>query len=80
MKDRRPDLVLSGVNRGANLGEDVTYSGTVAGGMEATLLGIPSIALQPGIATATAATGRRPRAFGAEVVRALVKSRWPHNG
>ena len=45
LKDRRPDLVLSGINRGANLGEDVTYSGTVAAAMEATLLGIPAIAL-----------------------------------
>ena len=45
MKGRRPDLVLSGINRGANLGEDVTYSGTVAAAMEATLLGIPAVAL-----------------------------------
>ena len=41
----RPTLVLSGVNRGANMAEDVTYSGTVAAAMEGTLLGIPSIAL-----------------------------------
>ena len=45
MKDARPDLVLSGVNRGANLGEDVTYSGTVSAAMESALAGIPSIAL-----------------------------------
>lgn len=44
VKRRKPDLVLSGVNRGGNLGEDVTYSGTIAAAMEATLLGIPSIA------------------------------------
>ena len=42
--ERKPDLILSGVNRGANLGDDVTYSGTVAAAMEGTLLGIPSIA------------------------------------
>ena len=41
----RPDLVLSGVNRGQNMADDITYSGTVAGAMEGTLLGIPSIAL-----------------------------------
>ncbi|MFQ5533778.1 MAG: 5'/3'-nucleotidase SurE [Sphingomonadales bacterium] len=41
----RPTLVLSGVNRGGNLGEDVTYSGTVAAAMEGTMLNIPSIAL-----------------------------------
>ncbi len=40
-----PDLVLSGVNRGRNAAEDVTYSGTVAGAMEGTVLGIPSFAL-----------------------------------
>ena len=44
MNKCRPDLVVSGVNRGGNLGEDVTYSGTVAAAMEGTLLGIPSVA------------------------------------
>jgi len=42
---QKPDLVISGVNRGQNIADDVTYSGTVAGAMEGTLLGIPSIAL-----------------------------------
>ncbi|MCC6143234.1 MAG: 5'/3'-nucleotidase SurE [Candidatus Hydrogenedentes bacterium] len=42
---RRPDLVVSGVNTGANLGDDVTYSGTVAGAFEGMLLGIHSIAV-----------------------------------
>ena len=42
---RPPDLVLSGVNRGQNVAEDVTYSGTIAGAMEGALLGVPSIAL-----------------------------------
>ena len=41
----RPALVVSGVNPGANLGDDVTYSGTVAGAFEGMLLGIPSIAV-----------------------------------
>lgn len=45
MKDAPPDLILSGVNRGANLGEDVTYSGTVAAAMEGALAGVRSIAL-----------------------------------
>ncbi len=44
MQDHRPDIVMSGVNRGANLGEDVHYSGTVAAAMEGALMGIPSIA------------------------------------
>ena len=45
LAERRPDLVLSGVNRGQNVAEDVTYSGTIAAAMEGTLLGVPSIAL-----------------------------------
>ena len=43
--DAKPDLILSGVNRGANLGDDVTYSGTVSAAMEGALAGIPAIAL-----------------------------------
>ena len=42
---RLPDLVVSGINKGYNLGDDVTYSGTVAGALEGTLLGVPSIAV-----------------------------------
>jgi 5'-nucleotidase len=45
MKDLPPDLILSGINRGANLAEDVTYSGTVSAAMEGALAGVPSIAL-----------------------------------
>jgi 5'-nucleotidase len=45
MLGKKPDLVLSGINHGSNLAEDITYSGTVAAAMEATLLGIPAIAL-----------------------------------
>ena len=43
--DPTPDFVLSGVNHGANMGEDVLYSGTVAAAMEATILGIPAVAI-----------------------------------
>lgn len=45
MKDHRPDIILSGINRGANLAEDVTYSGTVSAAMEGSLAGVRSIAL-----------------------------------
>lgn len=41
----KPDLVISGINIGANMGEDVTYSGTAAGAMEAVLQGVPAIAI-----------------------------------
>lgn len=74
----RPDLVLSGVNRGANLAEDVTMSGTVAGAIEAMALGVPGIALsQMG--------GYQPRdnffeaaeAFAPGIVKRLVEIGWP---
>lgn len=45
MVDNKPDLVLSGINQGQNVAEDVTYSGTIAAAMEGTLLGVRSIAL-----------------------------------
>ena len=45
LSDSAPDLVLSGVNRGQNVAEDITYSGTIAGAIEGTILGIPSMAL-----------------------------------
>jgi 5'-nucleotidase len=43
-----PDLVVSGINRGPNVGDDVTYSGTVAAAMEATILGVPAMAVSLG--------------------------------
>ena len=43
--DREPDLVISGINNGANLGHDITYSGTVAAAMEAVIFGVPAIAV-----------------------------------
>ena len=45
LKDQPPELILSGVNWGSNLADDVTYSGTIAGAMEGCALGIPSIAM-----------------------------------
>ena len=42
--DIRPDICVSGINHGANMGDDATYSGTVAGAMEATILGVPGLA------------------------------------
>lgn len=50
MKGAPPALILSGVNRGANLAEDATYSGTVSAAMEGALAGVPSIALSQGYA------------------------------
>jgi len=44
-QDAQPDLVISGINIGANMGEDITYSGTASGAMEAVLQGVPAIAI-----------------------------------
>lgn len=74
MKDKKPDLVLSGVNRGQNVAEDVGYSGTVAGAMEGTVLGIPSIALSQayGFETKSAPPYTVAEHFGPGVVRDLL--------
>lgn len=45
LREKQPDLVLSGVNRGQNVAEDITYSGTIAAAMEGTILGVKSIAM-----------------------------------
>lgn len=75
MQDQRPDLVLSGVNRGANLGEDVTYSGTVSAAMEGAISGVRSIALsqvysREGLGDAI--PFEAAEAWGERVVRALL--------
>jgi 5'-nucleotidase len=79
LRDLKPDLVLSGVNRGANLAEDVTYSGTVSAAMEGTLAGIPSVALSQtfGDPDGEFEPFACARAWGASVVRSLLKTGWP---
>jgi 5'-nucleotidase len=79
MKDKPPTLVLSGVNRGSNLADDVTYSGTIAGAMEGCALGIPSIAMSQSYFSET--EGETPwacaEAHGPSVVKRLVEIGWP---
>ncbi|MFN2432233.1 MAG: 5'/3'-nucleotidase SurE [Gemmatimonadota bacterium] len=67
---RRPDFVFSGVNHGGNMGEDVSYSGTVAAAMEGTILGIPSVAISlvGGDADLLEAYGDTVRAIGREII------------
>jgi 5'-nucleotidase len=79
MLDTPPDLVLSGVNSGANLAEDVTYSGTIAGAMEGTLLGIRSIAmsLTYGFDDDGSIYWESPLLHGPGIVRRLLASAWP---
>lgn len=74
MREALPDLVLSGVNRGQNVADDVTYSGTVAGAMEGTLLGVPSIALSQayGAGGRGAIKWHCAEAHGPDIVRKLL--------
>ena len=79
LRDRRPDLVLSGVNAGANLGDDVTYSGTVAAAMEAALLGLPAIALSMQTVDRDKVRWETAEAHAAKVIRRLVATPWAPN-
>lgn len=76
----QPDLVLSGVNYGANLAEDVSLSGTVAGAIEGMALGIPSIALSQARGaqrTNDPAEFLTAETFGSDLVRRLLTAGWP---
>ncbi|MGU3494859.1 5'/3'-nucleotidase SurE [Xanthobacteraceae bacterium A53D] len=77
--DNPPDLILSGVNRGQNIAEDVSYSGTVAGAIEGTILGIPSIALSQafGPTTRDNPSYATAEAHGPGVVRTLLEEGIP---
>jgi len=79
MREHKPDLVLSGVNRGGNLGEDITYSGTIAAAMEATLLGVPAIALSLEVVSGQPVRWDTAEAHAPRVIRALAAAGWPAN-
>jgi len=63
--DTMPDIVLSGVNKGRNVAEDVVYSGTIAGALEGTILGLPSFALS--------------QEFGPPIIRKVIEAGIPKN-
>ncbi len=78
----KPDLVLSGVNRGQNLGEDVTLSGTVAGAIQGMALGVPSIALSQAMYVfheTQRAMFETAEAFGPGVIQRLIETGWPQD-
>ncbi len=72
-----PTLLLSGVNRGANLAEDVSYSGTIAAAMEGTLLGVPSVALSQVYRNGHDVRWSTVEAHAPELLRKLLKRGWP---
>lgn len=77
-----PDLVLSGVNRGQNMAEDVTMSGTVAGAIEGMALGVPSIALSQAMQRfddGVRAPWETAEAYAPGLIHRLVKAGWPRD-
>ncbi len=80
LKGRKPDLVLSGINSGGNLGEDVIYSGTVAAAMEGTLLGLRAVALsQVFDDRADPGPWAVAERWAPEIIRKVVSRPWSRN-
>ena len=78
----RPDLVLSGVNRGQNIAEDVTMSGTVAGAIQGMALGIPSVALSQSLLVfqdEAVAMFETAEAFAPGIIRQALEEGWPRD-
>jgi len=78
---KKPDIVVSGINHGPNMGDDITYSGTVAAAMEGTILDIPSIAVSLAVSNHSEPLGRKRFAkaanFTTRLVNAVVKNGIP---
>ncbi|MFN0022809.1 MAG: 5'/3'-nucleotidase SurE [Parvularculaceae bacterium] len=74
---KRPDLVLSGVNNGQNLAEDVTVSGTIAGAFQGMSLGVPSIALSLARLQRDHARWATPERHAPAIIRRLIEAGWP---
>ena len=75
LRGKKIDLLVSGINKGANLGDDITYSGTVSAAMEGTLLGIPSIAVS--LVTRTRFRFDTAAAMAVDVARKVLKRGLP---
>jgi 5'-nucleotidase len=76
MKDHPPQLVLSGVNRGLNLGMETVFSGTVGGAMTAMMLGVPALALSQAFTNRDAVPWDTARILGADTIRRLLAVGW----
>lgn len=80
MKATKPDLVISGINYGANLAESITTSGTVAAAIEATLFGIPAIALSQVVDNhGQPAKWSTAEQLAPEVIKQMLVHKWPAN-
>jgi len=76
MKDAPPQLVLSGVNRGLNLGVETVFSGTVGGAMTAMMLGVPALALSQAFSNRNAVPWDTARSLGVETISRLLAIGW----
>jgi 5'-nucleotidase len=74
--DRRPDLVLSGINRGMNAADSIAYSGTVGAAMTALACGVPAIALSQ-LVTSETVPWEVSRAYAGPIIERLLKAKWP---
>lgn len=79
LKDHPPDLVISGVNAGGNMAEDVTHSGTVAAATMGASLGIPAIAFSQQIAMGSPIDFSAALKYGPDLIRKLMKASWRHD-
>lgn len=74
--DRRPDIILSGINRGPNMAEDITYSGTASAAMEGAMLGIPAIALSQVFRPPATVHWATAEAWAGRVIEKLLGLEW----
>lgn len=79
MKGKRPDIVLSGVNRHGNLADDLTYSGTVSAAMEATILGVPAVAFSQELIEGQPADWTPAETYGPGLLRKILHEGFPAN-
>ena len=81
LQDRKPDLVLSGINLGQNISDSVTYSGTVAAAMEATVLGVRAIAFSQAVKVwgTEPDAWDVPRHYFAGIMQKIARCDWPAN-
>jgi 5'-nucleotidase len=79
LKDHRIDLVLSGVNRGFNIGEDVHYSGTVSAAMEATIFSLKAVAFSQACRQGAPVPWATAERYGPEVLSRLLTVGWPED-
>lgn len=81
LKDHKPDLILSGINHGQNIAEDIGFSGTVAGALQGLQMGVPSISMSLARGLNTYGTGKLnwdiPLQYGPDLIKKLLAEGWP---